>query len=66
MKDESSGGLAPFTNNYEKVYSGKKGRVPNADFGEQGANVTESHHNGNGDSKFKTRGGRKGSKGFSK
>lgn len=60
MKDQSSGKLAGWTNNYEVEYGGKKGKVPNADFGSHGANVTESHHNGTGDSKYKTRGARKG------
>jgi hypothetical protein len=60
MKDKSSGGLAPFTNNYEVEYGGRKGKIPNADFGTAGANVKESRHNGTGDSKYKTRGARKG------
>ena len=54
MKDKSQGKLAPWTNNYEQAYSGKKGQIPNADFGAHGANVKESHHNTTGDKVFKT------------
>lgn len=59
MKDTTSSGGDPRSNNWQKSYSGKKGHVPDGDFGEMGASVTESRHNGSGDSVYKQRHGRK-------
>lgn len=64
MKDTSKG-PEPYSNNYSKTYTGKAGHLPNANYAEVGANVTESHYNRGGDMAFRgKRSGRKGGNGM--
>ena len=62
MPKDTSHGEEPYSNNYHKTYGGKAGHIPNSNFGEVGANVTESRLNRGGDMAF--RGKRSGRKGF--